>query len=369
MSTTTIHHAAEAGEEAAGAGDAVSVSFSHVSKSYGDGLRVLTDLDFTIDPGELLTVLGPSGCGKTTTLRLLAGFEQPDSGDVAVGGKSILRTPAEKRNMGIVFQGLSLFPNLTVGGNIDYGQRIRRRPAAARRKRTEELLEMCGLPGYAERYPHELSGGQQQRVALARALAIEPRVLLLDEPLSALDASVRRNLRDEIRRVQKTAGTTTMFITHDQSEALVIADKVAVLNSGVVEQHAVPEEVYSSPATPFVARFVGTINEFVVPRSWRGGSEIPLEAHDGPGEELDAVFVRPEFLHIVEDSESRAVVSGSRYLGDRTMVSVSHPGAPRDWWVSLQVAEAARLPVGTPVSVRFDGDVALRVAASEAREA
>ena len=343
----------------------LSVSFQGINKSYtATGPLVLKDMNLDIKAGELLTVLGPSGCGKTTTLRILAGFEAPNSGDVLVGGQSIVRTPANRRNMGMVFQSYSLFPNLTVAENIEYGLRIRKMDKAASHRRSAELLEVCGLPGFGDRYPDQLSGGQQQRVALARALAIEPQVLLLDEPLSALDATVRSQLRDEIRRVQQTMGTTTLFITHDQAEALVIADRVAVMNGGIVEQHAAPVELYSRPTSPFVARFVGTINEFAVPKAWTSADDLPLSMDPKKGD--DIVFIRPEALQLTADEKSDAIVTDHAYMGDHIRVSVKHPYARGgNWTVQIPSRAASETPVGARVTLGLIDDVALRLPASE----
>ena len=230
-----------------------------LSRHYG-AVVALDRLDLTLQPGELVALLGPSGCGKTTTLRLLAGLEDADRGHITVGGKDITRVSAAKRDMGMVFQAYSLFPHMTVRQNVAFGLRLRRVSAARRDKRAIEMLDLVGLATQADRYPHQISGGQQQRVALARALAIEPQVLLLDEPLSALDAKVRAQLRDQIRRIQLEVGITTLFVTHDQEEALAIADRVGVMREGHLEQLAPPTEVYSRPATPFVAEFVGLSN-------------------------------------------------------------------------------------------------------------
>ncbi len=217
-------------------------------------------------PGELVALLGPSGCGKTTALRLVAGLEQADSGRVVVGGADVTGQPTNKRDVGMVFQAYSLFPHLTAWQNVAFGLQMRKVDARQRRQRAGEMLELVGLSGFADRFAHQLSGGQQQRVALARALAIQPKVLLLDEPLSALDAKVRARLRDEIRRVQLEVGITTLFVTHDQEEALAIADRVGVMHSGRIEQLGPPTTIYSRPATPFVAEFVG------LPGAPRGGN-------------------------------------------------------------------------------------------------
>ena len=217
-------------------------------------------IDLALETGEFVSLLGPSGCGKTTALRLVAGFDQPDSGRIVIDGKDITSTPPNKRDMGMVFQAYSLFPNMTAEQNVEYGLRIRRKPKTERNMHVAELLELVGLGHAAKRYPHQLSGGMQQRVALARALAIEPKVLLLDEPLSALDAKVRVQLREEIRRIQLELGITTLYVTHDQEEALSISDRVAVMYGGKIEQIGSPAEMYGNPATPFVAEFIGTMN-------------------------------------------------------------------------------------------------------------
>ena len=220
----------------------------------------MTRCHWSIAPGELVALLGPSGCGKTTALRIVAGFEFADSGEVLIDGRDVSRVPASKRDMGMVFQSYSLFPNMNALDNVAFGLRMRKIGGADRRKRAAELLDMVGLAPQAGQYPHQLSGGQQQRVALARALAVEPRVLLLDEPLSALDAKVRLQLREQIRTLQQRLGTTTLFVTHDQEEALSMADRVGVMRAGRLEQVADPAELYSRPATAFVAEFVGTMN-------------------------------------------------------------------------------------------------------------
>jgi len=226
------------------------------------GKAALQGLRLSIDRGELVSLLGPSGCGKTTTLRIVAGFEAPDSGSVEVDGQNLLEVAPHLRGMGVVFQSYALFPHLTAGRNVAFGMKMARRSSADIRRRVPELLDLVGLGDAERKYPHEMSGGQQQRIALARALAIEPRMLLLDEPLSALDAVVRVSLRDEIRRIQTTLGMTTLYVTHDQEEALAISDRVAVMRDGQIEQIGTPEDIYARPATQFVAGFIGKMNQF-----------------------------------------------------------------------------------------------------------
>jgi putative spermidine/putrescine transport system ATP-binding protein len=280
-----------------------SVQLDHVRRQFGDVLA-LDDLSLEIGAGELVALLGPSGCGKTTGLRIVAGFERPDAGRVLLDGQDITDLPPNKREMGMVFQAYSLFPNLSLTDNVAFGLRMRGRAAGSRRARARELLDLVGLADAAERYPHQLSGGQQQRVALARALAIEPRVLLLDEPLSALDARVRAALRVEIRRLQQELGITTLFVTHDQAEALSMADRVGVMNQGNLEQLAAPREIYRRPATPFVATFVGTVNRLRGRLSSDGtvevlGQRVAALVPEGLGTGEVDVLLRPEGLDAV----------------------------------------------------------------------
>ena len=303
---------------------AVEVRMEGLSRHYGP-VVALDRLDLTLQPGELVALLGPSGCGKTTTLRLVAGLEDADTGRITVGGKDITRLSAAKRDMGMVFQAYSLFPHMTVRQNVAFGLRLRKVSAAQRDKRAIEMLDLVGLSTQADRYPHQISGGQQQRVALARALAIEPQVLLLDEPLSALDAKVRAQLRDEIRRIQLEVGITTLFVTHDQEEALAIADRVGVMREGRLEQLAPPTEVYSRPATAFVAEFVGLSNRLA--GEVRGGEvlvrgcTLPLVEKDVPDGQVVAL-IRPEAVTMA----SHAPDSGSGPLTG-TVIAVTFLGA------------------------------------------
>lgn len=237
------------------------LELNHVSKAFG-GADVVHDFSLGIEKGRLVSFLGPSGCGKTTTLRMIAGFEQMDEGTIELDGVNISAVPPNRRDIGMVFQAYALFPNKTVRDNIAFGLRMRKTPRSAIGGKVGAVLDMVRLQETADRYPHQLSGGQQQRIALARALAVEPRVLLLDEPLSALDAEVRVALRGEIRRIQSDLAITTVYVTHDQEEALSISDKVVVMNKGLIEQVGTPEEIYRTPQTRFVATFIGTANQF-----------------------------------------------------------------------------------------------------------
>lgn len=239
------------------------VNFQSITKRFGN-VVALSDFSISVASGELVTLLGPSGCGKTTALRIAAGFESPDSGSLTINGSDILRSAAQKRNMGMVFQNYSLFPHLTVSENVEFGLSIRRHDKVQRLRRVKDMLELVQVGELGARYPHQLSGGQQQRVALARALAIEPSVLLLDEPLSALDAQVRVEVRNEIRSLQKASGTTTLFVTHDQEEAVAISDRICVMGSGRMHQVDTPENVYRQPATDFVASFIGLSDSITI---------------------------------------------------------------------------------------------------------
>ena len=330
----------------------VSVQLAGLHRHYGP-VHALDGLDLEIAPGELVALLGPSGCGKTTALRALAGLDTLDAGRIVVDGRDITDVPANHRDMGMVFQAYSLFPNMTARDNVAYGLRLRGMDGQARRRRADEMLELVGLLAQGTRYPYQLSGGQQQRIALARALAIEPKVLLLDEPLSALDAKVRRQLRDEIRRIQISVGTTTLFVTHDQEEALALGDRVGVMSSGRLEQIAAPTELYERPMTAFVAEFVGLTNKI------RGvaqggavevfGTRLPLldgSATSGPVFAL----VRPEAVRLTPEEGAAARVLAVSFLGSVCRVQVELPG--RELVGAQTSAEAAmQLSPGTAVRV------------------
>jgi len=235
------------------------LSISHVTKQFGDTV-VVDDFNLDVEKGEFVSFLGPSGCGKTTTLRMVAGFEIPTSGKILLDGVDITDKAPNQRNVGMIFQSYALFPNMTVAQNIGFGLRVRKEPEAMIKQRVDEMISLINLEKHAHKYPYQLSGGQQQRVSLARALANRPQVLLLDEPLSALDAKIRVSLRAEIRAIQKSLGITAIFVTHDQEEALSISDRIVVMNMGEMEQVGTPFEIYNFPTTVFAANFVGTLN-------------------------------------------------------------------------------------------------------------
>jgi putative spermidine/putrescine transport system ATP-binding protein len=235
------------------------LTLSNISKQYGDAL-VVDDFNLDMEKGEFVSFLGPSGCGKTTTLRMVAGFEIPTTGKISINNTDVTNKAPNQRNVGMIFQAYALFPNMTVAQNIGFGLRIRKEPEAAITQRVKEMVSLINLEKHADKYPYQLSGGQQQRVALARALANRPQVLLLDEPLSALDAKIRVSLRAEIRAIQKALGITAVFVTHDQEEALSISDRIVVMYDGKVEQVGTPFEIYNFPKTQFVANFVGSLN-------------------------------------------------------------------------------------------------------------
>lgn len=333
-----------------------TVELLGVVKDYG-GHRALDGIDLRIEPGEFVALLGPSGCGKTTALRALSGLETIDAGRILIDGDDVAPVPTNRRDMGMVFQSYSLFPHMTTLQNVEFGLRMRNVTGDDRQTRAVDALDMVGLNRLAGRYAHQLSGGQQQRVALARALVTRPRVLLLDEPLSALDAKVRVQLRDEIRRIQTELGITTVFVTHDQEEALAVADRVAVMNNGVIEQIGTPEQLYATPATPFVADFVGLSNRVAGQvrdgRILVHGTELELLGDRLPDGAATA-YVRPEdiTIHGAEAGGIPAIVVASSFLGSlrRTRVRLSD-----DSLLSIQHDVGLRLPPGAPVTLKLRG--------------
>jgi putative spermidine/putrescine transport system ATP-binding protein len=355
-----------AGGQAAGVREGTSVSLRELTRAFG-AARALDGMSLEIAPGELVALLGPSGCGKTTALRIVAGFETADTGEVLIDGRDVSGRPAAKRDMGMVFQSYSLFPNMSALDNVGFGLRMRKANATVRRRKAGELLEMVGLSAQSGQFPHQLSGGQQQRVALARALAIEPRVLLLDEPLSALDAKVRLQLREQIRTLQQRLGTTTLFVTHDQEEALSMADRVGVMRAGKLEQVAAPDELYDRPATAFVAEFVGTMNRLPGSLGSDGrsvtvlGSTVPVQ-DGGPSSGPVAVLVRPENLTVAPAEGGNGIVFLRTFLGATSRITVLLSG---DLQVLVDVpsTHAAAMTPGASVAVGIPSDPVLVVGA------
>ena len=308
------------------------LSLEGVRKEF-KGLLAVDTFDLEVEPGEFVSFLGPSGCGKTTTLRMVAGFEQPSSGTIRLAGKDVTFAKPNERNIGMVFQSYALFPNMTVAENIGFGLRVRKEAAAAREARVAELLDLIHLPAKGKSYPYELSGGQQQRVALARALAIRPQLLLLDEPLSALDAKIRVELRSEIRRIQQELGITTIYVTHDQEEALSLSDRIVVMSAGQMEQVGTPFEIYNYPKTSFVASFVGTLNQLRCTVTDAGSGTV---AFDGQTIRVESpiqfakgtqvlMMLRPEELHLGErggENRLSGTVDSVTFLGGVVRVRV-----------------------------------------------
>jgi ABC-type spermidine/putrescine transport systems, ATPase components len=333
---------------------ATSVALDGVVKDFGR-TRVLHELKLDIRAGEFVSLLGPSGCGKTTALRLIAGLEEPTAGAIRMNGEDVTGLPTNRRDIGMVFQSYSLFPHLNALDNTRFGLDMRKVAKERAKAMALESLELVGLGGLAERYPHELSGGQQQRVALARALVTSPKVLLLDEPLSALDARVRVQLREEIQRIQKELGITTVFVTHDQEEALAISDRVAVMHAGRIEQIGTPEELYLTPASPEVAAFVGLSS--LVPAVVHGGTAtiwdqlVPVVGAVPDGEYR--AFVRPENVHVAGPGQggAAATVETSVFLGASRRTEVRLAGGEV---VAVQHSADVRLERGASVHLLIE---------------
>jgi len=309
----------------------VDLELERVSKRFGD-LQVINGLSLDVYRGELCCLLGPSGCGKTTTLKIIAGLLDPDSGRVRLAGREITRLPPQRRNVGMVFQNYALFPHMNVYDNVAYGLRRRKWPEAKIKPKVTEALHLVRLDGYEGRRIHELSGGQQQRVALARSLIIEPRLLLLDEPLSNLDARLRADMRDEIRRIQRTLNITTIYVTHDQEEAMSMADRIVVMNRGFVEQIGSPREIYERPATQFVADFIGQVNflraQIVGGKLLLLGKLYSMPQLKWPEGTEVTCAIRPERVRMQEANRSLlcATVQDITYLGAMVRYQVALEG-------------------------------------------
>lgn len=330
-----------------------ALEIENVRKHFGE-FQAVDDVSITVRRGEFLSLLGPSGCGKTTLLRMIAGFERPTSGEIRIAGARVNERPPYARPIGMVFQNLALFPHISVGENVAYGLKVRSVAKAEIVRRVDEALQLVGLKGFESRNIHELSGGQKQRVALARALVIRPEVLLLDEPLSALDLKLRRQLQQELKQIQRRVGTTFIFVTHDQEEALAMSDRIAVMNVGKVEQLGEPQAIYANPLTPFVARFVGDTNFFEATVAAVGddgaqvsmpdlGREARLRTHYSltAGERV-GISVRPEHVSIAREPAGQTALRGH-------VTECSYVGANTRYVVMLKEAAATgELIVLTP---------------------
>jgi putative spermidine/putrescine transport system ATP-binding protein len=345
-----------------------------VQKRFAGGVTAVRDFDLVAARGEFVSFLGPSGCGKTTTLRMIAGFEQPTAGSISIDDRDVTRVPPNQRNVGMVFQSYALFPNMTVADNVAFGLKMRKRSKDDIKRRVSELLELIHLPDKAARYPYQLSGGQQQRVALARALAFEPIILLLDEPLSALDAKIRVALRHEIHDIQRQLGITTVYVTHDQEEALELSDRIVVMSEGRVEQIGTPFEIYNFPATDFVASFVGTLNtvpaRIVDPARRRlalAGTEVGTSSEiEGTAGDRVTVAIRPEMVSLdglggddTPGNRVQATVQDVAFLGAVVRVRTTLSDGST---VSVDTFNNPNLAVpasGSSVALRFPNEAVL----------
>ena len=340
------------------------LQLTDLRKSFGSTVAV-EHFSLDVTAGEFVSFLGPSGCGKTTTMRMIAGFEMPDTGRITIDGEDITHMPANKRRVGMVFQSYALFPHLSVRDNVAFGLDLMRMPKPDARKRVDEMLDLVQLSIQADRYPHQLSGGQQQRVALARALAIQPRVLLLDEPLSALDAKIRDELRNEIRRIQLELKITTIYVTHDQEEALALSDRMVVMNAGRIEQIGPPAEIYNHPRTAFVASFVGTqstltgaLTESRDALNLPGGQTVRFGTtltHRSTGDSV-TVHLRPEIIMLGEGADERntfrGIVAQVMFLGSVVRLLVRADG--HTLAADILNNPALRVPqIGETVAVHF----------------
>ncbi|OYV01077.1 MAG: ABC transporter ATP-binding protein [Burkholderiales bacterium PBB5] len=342
----------------------MSIEIANIKKSFGR-TQVLNDISLDIPSGQMVALLGPSGSGKTTLLRIIAGLEQPSAGRLWQRGREITQLPPAQRDYGIVFQSYALFPNLSVADNVAYGLVNRRVPQAQARARVAELLALVGLPDSQAKYPAQLSGGQQQRIALARALATSPGLLLLDEPLSALDAIVRVHLRSEIKALQRQLGVTTIMVTHDQEEALAMADRIVVMDQGAIAQVGTPLQVYREPATPFVADFVGRVNVLHARAGVAGQIEVgglslacPAAAGTAPGTPL-TLYLRPEDVLVQGSGQTNLVqarIEAVEFLGAFCLVDVSLPalgGQRLQVQLSMNVLAERGLAVGSPLVLQL----------------
>jgi putative spermidine/putrescine transport system ATP-binding protein len=340
----------------------VSVRVARSAKTFDDGTRALEPVDLDIASGETVVLLGPSGCGKTTMLRIIAGLEQPDAGGaVLFNGIEVTAVPIEQRNVGMVFQSYALFPNMNVADNIGYGLKVRGVNKAEREARVAELVQLTGIEGLEQRRVDQLSGGQRQRVALARAVAVHPSVLLLDEPLTALDAALRERLRGELDRLLRTLGITTVYVTHDQSEAMALGDRIVVMRKGAIAQIGTPRDIYFAPAGRFVAEFIGAAN--ILEAEVGGGKlKLPggyLAVASGSLNGAVAAMIRPESIAVVDAVNATliGIVDSVNFVGDRQRVSVSGAG-PKP--IQIDVPNSLPLKPGERVGLAVDS-AAIRI--------
>ncbi len=352
----------------------VFLEMDDVQKTFGQA-TVVAHFQLGVEAGEFVSFLGPSGCGKTTTLRMIAGFESPSSGRVLINGLDVTHKAPNQRNVGMVFQAYALFPNMTVAENVGFGLKVAKKPAAEIKQRVDEMLGLIKLPALADRYPYQLSGGQQQRVALARALAIQPQVLLLDEPLSALDAKIRVVLRTEIRAIQRELGITTIYVTHDQEEALSISDRIVVMSEGRVEQIGTPFEIYNFPRTAFVASFVGTLNILRGPVADPARGKIVIDGQEIIASrgletarvgEVRSVALRPEIVSVSASADDGNRMEGTvedvNFLGSIVRIRVRF----KDNAISLDTFNNPHLSVpqrGQKLAVTFPREALLALEA------
>jgi putative spermidine/putrescine transport system ATP-binding protein len=338
------------------------IKLENLTKRFGN-VTAVDDVQLTVKEGEFITLLGPSGCGKTTLLRLIAGFEHPSSGNIRFDEVIVNEVPVEKRNFGMVFQSYALFPNMNVEKNIAFGLKIAGFTPEQIRQRVKEVLSLVKLDGYEKRAPKQLSGGQMQRIALVRAIAPRPRILLLDEPLSALDAKIRVHLRTEIKRIQKKLSITTVYVTHDQEEALAISDRVVVMNRGRILQIGTPTQIYNNPVNTFVANFVGSANLIKVRLKkgrclTQGGLELAVSGIEGLQENEEAMLsIRPEFINLIEQKTAElentldGVVKETEYLGSVTRIKAQC--GSESFMIDLKGEQISQLPENQRVTIQI----------------